>query len=296
MPVRLPHRTDQTPRYIQSVHPRGQLFVEAQTLGAGTVPPGSSRVEMLRITAAADCRSAVPIHTITVRRRGLGANSDIAALYATHRGRRISRARSVSRKDGEVDLNVRNFSIAACEDEDIVIYADFASTASIAGEHRIELRGIDAGDSTVRIQRSIATAARTRKTAGVAVGQIDVDYLPLTRRVRFGARQIVSRFTLKPDNRDEHLLHAITFTNNGSASDSDLQNLYISFRNRRISTIAKHMSRDTVQIQFDPPFLLRKNNKLKFALRADVRASRSRTIQFVIEEPSDLQATPIKGR
>jgi|APSaa5957512535_1039671.scaffolds.fasta_scaffold00544_26 hypothetical protein len=295
-PVRLPHRVDQSPRHIQSVHPRGNLTVAAESSGAATVPPGAQRVEMMRLRMTAGCSGDITINTISVQRRGLGANADIASIYAVHRGKRISRARPVSRKDGSVDLNVRNFKLPACEAEDILVLVNFSPTASAAGEHRFQLRGVEAAGSTVRIEQHIAAPNAARRTSGRAVGQIDVDYLNLTRKVRFGRKQTLSRFTLKADKKDDHLLRAITFTNNGSATKSDLKNLYIGFRNRRISTLVPQLNGDTARIEFDPPFLLRKNQKLKFGLHADVNASRSRTIQFVIEEEGDLEATPAVGR
>jgi hypothetical protein len=296
LPVNPPHRADQSPRHIQSVHPRGHLTVEAEAAGSASVPPGAQRVEMLRLKLKADCSGDVTINTIAVQRRGLGANSDIDAIYAVHRGRRISRARSIARKGGSVDLNIRGYRVPACEVEDIVLLADFSEDASPAGEHRFELVSMEAAGSTVRIDRRVGDFTATRRTAGRARGQISLDYLDLTRRVRFGAKQVVSRFTVKADNRDDHHLRAITFTNNGSASNTDLQHLYIDFRNRRISTLITQMTGDSVRIEFDPPFILRKNQKLKFALRADVRASRSRTIQFAVEEEGDMEATPIVGR
>lgn len=296
LPVSLPHRADQSLRHIQSVHPRGSLTVAAESSGSATVPPGAQRVEMMRFRMTAGCNGDVDIATISLQRRGLGANADIASIYAVHRGKRITRARPVARKDGSVDLNVRNFRLPACEEEDVLILADFSTNASAAGEHRFELRGIEAGGSTVRIEQHIAAPSTARRTSGRSVGQITVDYLNLNRRVRFGERQTVSRFTLKTDNKDDHLLQAITFTNNGSASTDDLQHLYIGFRNRRISTIVPQLNGDTARIQFDPPFLLKKNQTLKFGLYADVNASRSRTIQFVIEEAGDIEAVPIIGR
>lgn len=296
LPKTLPHRTDQSSRYIQSVHPRGNLTVAAESAGSASVPPGAQRVEMLTLRMAASCSGDVRIQTISVQRRGLGANADIKSIYALHRGSRITRSRAIARKDGSVDLNVRAFRIPACESEDIVILADFSPTASPAGEHRLELQGIDAAGSTVRIEQHIAAPIAARRTTGRAVGQISVGYHPLTRKVRFGSRQIVSRFTLQADNKDDHLLKAITFTNNGSATDEDLKNLYIGFRNRRISTVASNLNGDSARMEFDPPFLLQKNQKLNFALHSDVNASRTRTIQFIIEEEGDLEAIPDVGR
>ena len=39
-----------------------------------------------------------------------------------------------------------------------------------------------------------------------------------------------------------------------------------------------------------PPLILKKNQTRLLELKADVRASRSRTIQLIIEEPGDIEA------
>lgn len=296
VPAPVVHRVDNSSQYIRSVHPAGNLVVEMHSPRSGSVAPGSQRIEMLRLRITADCISDVEIESISVQRRGLGANNDIAALYVSHRGTRISREREISRRDGSVDLSFRNFMISACDSEDLSIVANYASTASPAGEHRIELRKIDAGNSHVRIEKVSGNFSQIQRTATRSVGQIAVDYLRVSKPVRFGSKQLLSRFTLEADSRDSHLIKTITFTNNGSATNEDLQNLYIEFRSRRISSVARYLKNDRAVFTFDPPLQISKNQKLKFGLRADVRASRSRTIQLVIEEPSDIISEPYSSR
>lgn len=295
-PVQMPFRQDQTVEYIRTVEQRGALTVKTSSARAGSVPPGSQRIEMLRLQLQVSCADDVQLNTITVQRRGLGANTDIAALYAIHRGSRISIAREISRKDGLVDLNVRRLTLKACETEEIYIYADFASDAAVAGEHSIVLKGIDAGKATVRIDEQQGQFIRPKTTSGRPVGQLSVDYRSINERVSYGTRQRISRFTLSADNKDDHLVHAITFTNNGSASDEDLQNIFVEFRNRKVSTVASSLTGDRVRLTFTPPLEIAKNNTLLFSIRADIMASRSRTIQLLIEEPSDIEAEPDIGR
>ena len=285
-------------RYVQSVLRRGNLHITAESPSGVSIPPGSQRVEMLRLQLRAGCLNDVPLHSITVRRRGLGANSDIDSVYAVANGQRISSARPISRRDGLVDLNIRRYVIPACEKIDVSIMVDFSANAAIAGEHRFEVypHDIDAGGVSVSLDNRVSRVS-ARRTSGRSIGQIAVTYLKLTRRVRFGNRQIVSRFRLTADRADDHVVHAITFTNNGSAANTDLQNLYIeSGRNQRYTHIASSMIGDRVRLEFDPPLLIEKNKSRKLRLRADVRASSSRTIQFRIEEPGDIEASASRGR
>lgn len=296
-PVTVPFRPDRTVEYVRTTEQRGAVTVKASSARAATVAPGMQRVEMLRLQLNAGCADDVSINTITIQRRGLGANEDIEAVYAIHRGVRVSVARSVSRRDGLVDLNVRRLMLPACDTEEVYIYADFSTDAAIAGEHSFVLKGIEAGKATVRIDKQLGQFIRERATtAGRSIGQISVDYRSVNNRVHYGSRQRIARFTLSADNRDDHLVRAITFTNNGSAGDDDLQNLFLEFRNRRVSTVASQLIGDKVRLEFDPPFALPKNSTLLFSVRADVRAGRSRTIRLLIEEPSDVEATPDIGR
>lgn len=288
------YRAVSEPKYIERTHPRSKLHARAFESARGSIAPGMQRVEMLRIELEADCVGNATVQSIHVQRRGLGANSDIDALYVLHRGRRISTARTVSKKDGTVDLNVRSLIVPACQTEEVVIYADFSENASPASQHSIVLRGVDAGGAPVATTKS--SRKRVRNVAGPIRGVVSVEYLRVSKRVHYGANQRIARFRLQADGESDHAVSAITFTNNGSASDADLQNVYVDFRGRPRSSVAPVMEDDQVTLFFDPPVRLEKNQKLQFSVRADVRASRSRTIQFIVEEPSDIVATPIRGR
>lgn len=295
-PLNTPYRPDRSLEHIRTVEQRGALTVDVSSAHTGSVPPGTQRVEMLKLLLSADCSDDIPVQSISVQRRGLGANDDIAAVYVMHRNARISESRSISKRDGSVTINLRNLVIPACMAEEVSVHVDFAADAAIAGEHTFKLKALDAGKATVRIEERLGNFTRPSLTTGTPIGQISVEYLRLNERIRYGSRQRLARFTLTADSRDDHELHAITFTNNGSASDDDLQNLFIEFRNRKISTKATALSSDTVRLEFSPPFELQKNQTLQFSLRGDVRASRSRTIQFIIEEASDIEAAPKRGR
>jgi hypothetical protein len=216
-------------------------------------------------------------------------------VYLIHRDDRISDSRSVAR-NGSVDFTIRDLVVPACDTEEVLIYADFSADASPAGEHRFELSagGVTTVNSTVRTDHR--TGKFFLQTAGRSVGQVAVDFLELTERIRYGTRQPVARFTLTADSKDDHKINAITFTNNGSAEGDDLTNLFVELRGRGVSVVTKSMSGEHVRIVFDPPVLLKKNQKLLFKLRADVQVGYSRTIGFTVEENADVEAEPTVGR
>jgi len=279
------------------------IEVQGETSGR-SVPAGAQRVEMLTLKLDATCTSDIPLESIMLQRRGMGDKDDIAAVYALRRGVRISNAPSISRRDGTVQLRLRNMRLEACTSEEISIFADFSADASVAGEHYFVLKGtsgVQAGGASVRIRRGtnmstvIRGSPQTTRTAGGAIGTISVEYLRLFRRPTYGSRQMVARLRLDADGGDDHHIHAITLTNEGSARDTNLRNLYLVVGGT-VSQRVAFMDGDRVRLIFDPPLLMNKNQEKIGVLRADVRASRSRTIKFIVEEPSDVESEVIRGR
>lgn len=263
-----------------------------------SVAPGSQRVAMLTLHLRAHCKADVPISTISVQRRGMGSSEDIVGVYILSESRRLTNSFPIARRDGWVDLRLRSFVVPACQEREVIVAADFSPDAAPTGEHRFILympRNIDAGGATVTIEQTTRKVAVTR-TVGPQVGTISVTYLPLLKRVTYGNGRDVMRFQLEADGYDDHLLRSVTFTNEGSAREMDLQQIFLTGTRGPVTDKASSLTGDTVQLTFDPPLLLEKNVKRIFLLRANVRASRRRTLSFVIEEPSDLISEPADAR
>jgi len=276
--------------------------LKVETVGNGgraiSVAPGSQRVPMLTLRLIASCHRSIPVHAITVHRRGLGDRKDILSVYAVLDGVRLTRGRQISRRSGEVQLNFRNFMVPSCGSKNIRIFVNFSENAEISGEHRIVLqsaRDVDAGSAAVRVVQGRTPSVRS--PVGPAYGAISIEYLNPLTPLRYGRRRGVARFRLMADNRDDHYVYAITLINEGSARNSNLQNLYLeSGRSNRVTNIAEQMYGDRVMLVFNPPFLLKKSQIRLLTLRADIRSGARRTIQFQVEEPSDIEAQVIRGR
>lgn len=274
----------------------GELTVQLQHTGVRTIQRGSQRVPMLHLTASASCEQDVPLYGLTLRKRGLGDPRDISAVYLAYQGQRISTGRRPSTR-GIVNVHLRNVTIPACKSIDFEVLADFSPDAAIAGEHWFTIDNgaqVDADAGRIVIERSPHSPPRPRTTAGLRTGVISVEYPRLTNRVRYGENQTVARLTLNADGSSDHVLRSILLTNEGTARGLDLQNIYLSTSQNRVTTVAPRMNGDTVHLTFDPPLLLEKNDSRTFSLRADIRASRRRTLRFVLEEPSDLVTQSVR--
>lgn len=262
-----------------------------------SIPPGSQRVVMGTILLQAPCNADVAVESITLWHRGAGSAGDIDGVYGMSGGQRITRSRPIESGKGEVTLHFRSFVVPACETREIAILADFSADAAIAGEHRLELRS--SSDVVATQPATLLTAPRAgiRRTVGPAEGSISVSYLQLNEPVRYGDRRRVARFRLDADSSDDHVITAITFTNQGSARDGDLRNLFVeSSRLEQLSDIALQMEGDHVRLLFDPPLFLPSGENRVMSLRADIRASRRKTIQFLIEEAGDIEDGVVRNR
>ena len=285
-----------TYRELRQVEQPGDLTMTATPVVGGSVPPGTQRVPVMDLTFTASCNHDVPINEVTIRRTGMGDYRDIRTVYAMDGLRRISRAHELQRRDGYVTIRLGSFTVEACQTEEMTIYADFESDADIAGEHRFVLEkpaDVHAGSATKLLKEGSdrERADLTHTVVGGQIGTISVAYLPLLRRVTYGPRRQVMRFVLEADNVDNHLIHAITLTNEGKARDLDLQYLFLPGTN-----VAPSLDGDRVRLEFDPPMILNKNQERLMILRANVLASSRKTIQFVIQEPSDIESEVVRGR
>ena len=96
---------------------------------------------------------------------------------------------------------------------------------------------------------------------------------------------------------DDHWLREITLTNDGKARNGDLQNLILqSSRGVPLAPTVASLTNDTVTFGLDTPVMLRKNDSIVLVVKADVLASRTRTIRLIVEEPADLRADPAVKR
>ncbi|MBU2213676.1 hypothetical protein KKC44_03375 [Patescibacteria group bacterium] len=282
-------------RELRQVELPGSLTISVTPVVGGSVPSGAQRVPALDIAFTASCDADVPVREITIQRKGMGDYRDIRAVYAMDGLSRISRAHELQRRDGVVTIRLGSLVVPACSTKTITIMTDFESDADIAGEHRFVLEkpsDVDAGSPVKRL-RLLTERERADLQTIVAdqIGKISITYLSLLRRVTYGPRRQVMRFVFEADGIDDHRILAITLTNEGKARDLDLQNIFLPG-----TKVAASLDGDRVRLEFDPPLILRKNQDRLMILRASVLASRSKTIQFVIQEPSDVESIVIRGR
>lgn len=271
----------------------GTLTVTIVEALGGAVARGAQRVPMLTAAFTASCDADISIDSIVLQRKGLGTRTDIVAVYAMQGTKRMSDARTFASRDENVRLRFTDFSIPACNGAEVSFFADFSADASPAGEHRFEVQGAKDIESSAHIVQLRQNAKpQVRRTVGKSVGMISFEILPLLQTVRYGSSQVIARFRMTATSGDDHDLAAITLTNQGSARNGNVQNIFVQSGRYTLSSIVSQLEGDHVRLVFDPPVRLKRNDTRVFELRADVRAGRSKTLRFILEAPGDIEATP----
>lgn len=289
---------------LAAVPSQGSVLTVRQTpIVHGSVPLGAQRVEMLRLKLTASCGADVPVFALTFTHDGAGEASDLARVYALEDQTRITRSAVPGSRDGRVTVRLRSFSVPRCGVRTLSILADVASTAAAGGEHRLSLRtAADAQTSAavhIEAPENAPSAAQSpvARPVGPARGTITAVFLSIPLPVTYGGNRTIARFRLTADGADDHLVTALILTNDGKAKSGDLQKLFLTGSDgRRLTDILPMLEGSTARFTFDPPLRLDRNADRVLVLRADVLASRRRTIDFVLEEESDIEAEPVRGR
>lgn len=267
------------------------VTVSVSTLSEQAIPQGAQRVPLLQFTLRAPCEEKPHVLTeVRVRDTGLGLPSDILRVYLMSGTGRLTRGVTLVESDHTARLLPRAIPLTSCATKDFTVVADFSQDATASSEHRFVLESIqiDGVDSVVSLEQQAAPVLRTVPSQAAS---LDFQALPLRRTLTYGAARELFRFQLRSTSVRDQQLVSVLLTNKGSAKDADLQNLRIvTSAGRQVTEKSAAMQGSDVLLTFDPPQVLGSHDVRVFSLIGDVRASRRRTVQFTIDEPSDLEA------
>lgn len=268
----------------------------SEDIAVGTVPQGAQGVRFLQIGIDATCARATVLRSLTVRHTGLGAAQDLRGVYALRlyddgRAERLTPAVSFSGRNNEATLRFRSVRIEPCHEYWITVAADLSPDAAPDGQHGI--RGVSLEtDAGTRAIPAPAHPGTVRIGAGASAGSVTVSYAQLPSPLRYGAGRTVARIRIKENGGKDVELTRLTLTNDGSAKGADLQNLYAETAGgKRLSATVRALADAagdaTAALVFDPPLRIGRGNETLLVIKGDVRASRSRTVRLIVEEPGD---------
>ncbi len=264
----------------------------------GSIPQGATRVPFLSVSMSASCDADIRVMSVDLAHRGLGNSQDLLSVYAVEGFSRISRVARFDAKRSALTLRFRSLVLPKCAAITFIVYADMKTDAVVAAEHSIVLSDASTILSTAR-QLSLSEGDGTKLVIAPqgSAGTLTLRMLPVSPRVSYGRIETVARIQLTAGSRTSQLLKRITFTNDETARDMDLQWLSLEMLSGSVLTAPlPHMRGYKATLVFAPTFILHAGETIVLNLKAEVRGSHSKKIQFGIEEQSDIVASPYRER
>ena len=294
--VSLPTATFAYEEILQDLREPSVLKVKALPINIDGIPRGASRVKMLSLSMRASCEQDAKVKNIRVQLIGPGDKGDIRRIYLMKGNRRLTRGRKFS-SDRYAELRTRRLTIPACKTEQVDVVVDFERTATVGGKFILGIE--NEGDITTNVditeaEYPIRSFIKTPTTTPYPVGEISIQFLPIAGTISAVRDELLGRFYLSTDNKSHHMIRSVTLTNKGSASDDDLRNMYMTRnRGRAVTQVVNKLDGDQMTFKFSRPFFLKAGQKVLFQVRGSAYTS-SKTINFTLEEPSDLVSYPAR--
>lgn len=257
----------------------------------GSVAQGAQRIPLLKLQFQAACGADVVVRSLSIGHSGRGDASDLSRVYALVNGQRVSHAVSLSARQPTL-LTIASLTVPACQTKDLLLAADIAANAQAAGEHALSLVAVQASVPVTILASDVSAPARI--TPHPSQAAISVLFRPLLTSVSYGDGRIVARLLVTGGSTVDQQLNALTLTNDGSAHDADVQSLVLeTSAGEQLSAPLAQMAGRTIHIVLTHPLVLQRNQSRLLQLRANVRASRTHTIQLTLDEPSDAEVSPL---
>lgn len=265
------------------------LTVTQQGVVSASAPKGAQRAVFVEASLTAECDANVTVESLSVRHRGLGEAGDVERVYATDGETRLTSARPFDSSDRTATIGFDPpFVVKACSTKRVQVRGDFSADAAVAGQHGLVIETVQAS-APVTLSSGDRSTITTRP---LPVGTVSASFLPLPRALLFGKNRTVAKIRLDADRIANQQVSAVTLTNAGKARNGDLANLRLADRKGNVLTnVAPTLDGDRVRFVFDPALRIDSNDSILLELKADVTASKRRTIRFTLEEPSDLEAS-----
>ncbi len=196
------------------------LEVEAVELADGAVPKKATAVPMLKVKLTAGDED-VTIDKMVFERKGIGSPGDFDEGYLYEGDVRLTDGRSV-RSDNTLTHRNLDLEIKAGESREITLALDIADDADVGDINYFVLKEIDCDADEVA---GLPVEGARMTQAASEVGKITVSEKAIDNLVNIGDEDVtLAKLKVDIDGEDAELKQ-ITFTQEGSASLDELENI-----------------------------------------------------------------------
>lgn len=244
------------------------VALAASTPAAKTIPSEATGVVMAKFNFTAANDGAVTINTLTLKRTGVGAPSEISKVYLYDGNTRLTNGRTVSTSDNTATFSNVGFTIPAGTTKTLSVVVDVNSGAS--GNHAFGIESASAvSASSSSVTGAFPMTGNIMSFNNTPVGYVDVEGNN-TYTVKAGQTNVeLGRFTVYVNNTEDASIKQITLYN----GDRDvISNLKLYRGSDLVATGVKNGSYFTFVL--DTPYNVTKGESVAFTVMGDVTGAR----------------------
>lgn len=254
-----------------------------------TLPKGAMGVNFLKFNLSNN-GSAMVVDSVTLRRVGPGATSDISAVYLYEGASRLTTGRSVNSSTNEVTFSGLNLSLASGQTRTLWVAVDVATGAAAGNVHAFELSKAMSG--TTQLSGSPFTGSNFT-IAGTTVGSLTIAKTGTITNPKVGEMEVkIAEFTIAAGSSEDVRLERLTLFQGGNLAGANLSNLKLKQAGLTIATASGFDSalRATFSLSM-PGMLLEKGQTKTFQVYADIggTARSGDSLKIYVEESSDVR-------
>jgi len=268
--------------------------ISASTPAAAVVPSGSTGVVFTKINFTAPSDSDATITEVTVKRTGVGATSDISAVYLYDGGSRLSNARTISTDTNTAEVTGINVVVTTGTTKTLSIVANIA-TGDKTGSHALGI------DSASAVTATGATVSGTFPVVGnmMTLSATDVGGVAvaangtLTNPTIGDVGATVAKFQLTASTEDS-MFKSITLKNDGTLTTSLMSNFTMTQGTNDVP-VTVTVSGRYVTLALNTPMKLVNGAGKIFTVKADIASSSEvgKTIIFYVYNAADVLVTSV---
>ena len=268
------------------------MLSASQPLGA-TLPRNATGVTMLKVDVKNGSSSAVTVDSLTVKRTGPGASTDLANVYVYDGNTRLTTGRTINSSTNDASFSGLNLALAAGETKTLTFTADMGN----AGTGNVDQLGLVALSAGTVASTGLPLSGPSFTLAGASVGSMTVTKSgaqPLSNVKLGGKGQKIAEFKIAAGSDEDISLQKIALREAGAVTKTNITNLVLKQAGLTIATAAGIDSKDRVTFVLSSPMLLEKGSSRTFEVFADIasnaRVGAAETILSYVDQKTDVLA------
>ncbi len=264
----------------------------ANTPGASVAPISATNVPVMKFNLTASADGAVEVDKISVKRMGVGATGDFAALYLYDGATRLTNGKTLNSTSHMAQFSGLDLSIPAGTTKTLTLNVDI-STGTSGNISYFQITSADV-ETASTVNGSFPLNSNTVTIGSSTAGSVVIDENgsisnPVVGQI--GAN--IAQFKLTAGSGEDVNLNRVTLYQAGSVNNAYLTNMKLYQGNTELGSVASITNKSLIIFDLSAnPFLLEKNTNRIFKVTADISGSarNNDTVKIYLEDNADIFA------